>query len=255
MASSRIRSAGGFTLLELMISLALLGVMLAMTYSVFATALSSVPFGEDLASRSARLRAATSLLTRQIRSIVAYPSEGEEDSTPCYFQGFKDRFDFITAAPQSRGGEGLGWVTYWTDGHSLWMAERLIISSSTIRDQATGEAQQTEDHEVQLLDGFQQVVFRYQRVDGIDEVENLDEWDPFEEQALPSAILVELHGQGREDSLFFQIPIMMVAYGLGGYDCEAGFANRDRGEGALDAGEGGNAPGIDTPPQLLDFEP
>ncbi len=227
MPSSRLRSAGGFTLLELMISIALLGVMLAMTYSVFATALSSVPIGEDLANRSARLRAATSVITRQIRSIVAYPTTVEDESTPCYFRGFKDGFDFITAAPQSQGGEGMAWVAYRTDGHSLWMAERLLISPSTLRDQLAGEAKPAEEHELQLLDGFERVVFRYQRVDGVDEVENLDEWDPIEEQALPSAIVIELHGRGREDSLFFQIPVMMVAYGLGSFDCEAGFANRD----------------------------
>jgi len=237
------RREAGFTLLELMISLALLGVMMAMAYSVFATALASVPLGEDLAGRSARLRAATSILTRQIRSIVPFPSEGEEDSTPCYFTGHPDSFDFITAAPQSRGGEGLGWVKYWTDGHSLFMAERLI-SSSAIRPETEENLQQ--ESEVELLGGFQRVQFAYQRVDGID-AENRDEWNAFEEQALPSSVIISLEGHGRDDSLFFQIPIMVVAYGLGGYDCEGGFANReglgDDGGDDRDDGGGGEMGG------------
>ena len=58
MATEQRTSESGFTLLELMISLTLLGVMLAMVYSVFATALAAVPRGENVAAQSARMDAA-----------------------------------------------------------------------------------------------------------------------------------------------------------------------------------------------------
>src|SRR5262245_45567604 len=98
-------SSAGFTLLELMFSRTLLGVMLSMVYSVCATALAAVPRGEEVAARSARMRAATSLLARQVRSIISFPVEGEEESTPCYFWGNRYSFEFVTATPQHNGGE------------------------------------------------------------------------------------------------------------------------------------------------------
>jgi len=231
------RSESGFTLLELMISLTLLAVMLVMAYSVFATALSSVPRGEDAAARSARMRAATSLLARQVRSIVAYPVEGEEESTPCYFWGDPYSFGFITAAPQHNGGEGLGWVTYWSDGSSFWMAERIIFSASAM----SGDTPEPTS-EIKLLDGLSGARFQYLRLDGTDS-EWRDSWDPFEEQTLPGAIRITLNGLGVGDSYWIQeIPVMLVAYGLGSYDCEGGFADRELFDG--DDGDA-EAPGRD----------
>ncbi|MEW6272318.1 MAG: prepilin-type N-terminal cleavage/methylation domain-containing protein [Thermodesulfobacteriota bacterium] len=240
--SRRAHGESGFTLLELMISMALLGVMLAMAYSVFATALASVPRGEDVAARSARMRAATSLLARQVRSIVAYPVEGEEESTPCYFWGDAYSFGFITAAPQHNGGEGLGWVTYWSDGSGFWMAERVIFSASAMAGDAPEAAS-----EIKLLDGLSGARFQYLRLDGTDS-EWRDAWDPFEEQTLPGAIRITLDGLGVGDSYWIQeIPVMMVAYGLGTYDCEGGFAERE-----LEGGE--SNPSAGCPPDDPDCE-
>jgi general secretion pathway protein J len=232
----------GFTLLELMISLTLLGVMLTMVYSVFATALASVPRGEDVAVQSARMRAATSLLTRQVRSIIPYQVEGEDESTPCYFMGNPGYFDFYTAAPQRNGGEGLAHVTYWTDGHTLWMAEVLVQSSTT----DTGEQRPAPSPAaVVLLEGLTSAEFKYRRVDGTDDVDNefRDSWDSFEEQMLPGAVRIWLTGLGVGNSYWVQeIPIMLVSYGLGAYDCESGFGNRDLEDGGSDANSNGTTP-------------
>jgi general secretion pathway protein J len=234
---SRVASSSGFTLLELMISLTLLGVMLAMVYSVFATALAAVPRGEDVAARSARMRAATSLLARQVRSIISFPLEGEEESTPCYFWGNGYSFQFITATPQHNGGEGLAEVTYSTDGTSLAMSEKMVLSGASI----TGE-QQVSARTMTLLYGLKSVRFQYLRLDGTDS-EWRDEWDPYEEQTLPGAIRVTIDGLGVGDSYWIQeIPIMLVSYGLGSYDCEGGFGQR---EGGTDT-EGGVIPDPDT---------
>jgi general secretion pathway protein J len=216
------RGESGFTLLELMISLTLLAVMLAMVYSVFATALAAVPRGEGVAAASARMRGATSLLARQVRSMVSYPLEGEEESTPCLFFGEPSWFRFVTSAPQHNGGEGLAAALYWTDGASLWLREEVIVSPSTL----TGE-QNIPTTNVKLMDGLASVRFQYLRLDGTDS-EWRDGWDPFEEQTLPGAIRVTIDGLGVGNSYWIQeIPIMLVSYGLGSYDCEGGFGNED----------------------------
>ena len=239
MAGRRRQAANehGFTLLELMIALTLLGVMLTMVYSVFATALAAVPRGEEVAAQSARMRAATSLMSRQVRSIIPYPMEGEDESTPCYFAGNSNYFDFFTAAPQHNGGEGLARVLYWTDGSSLSMAEQLVLASTgTAGDQPAAPVPTTNG--IQLLTGLAGVRFQYLRVDGGD-TEWRDSWDSFEEQTLPGAVRVMVDGLGVGNSYWVQeIPLMLVSYGLGSYDCESGFGNKDQDNGGDNDNDG-----------------
>lgn len=222
----------GFTLLELLISMSLLAVMMTMTYSVFYTAMSAVPRGEAAAEISARLRIATSLITRQVRSLVDYPAETDEEVHP-YFVGDQQGFSFITAAPQLGGGEGLGWVTYSSDGSALAMAERLIFSTGGLSEdeesedfadpeEAMGDASAPEAAETVLLAGLEAVAFEYLRLDGT-EGEWLEEWDGLEEQTLPAAIRLTVEGLGLGGSAWVQeIPVISVVYALGAYDSEAG---------------------------------
>ncbi len=206
----------GFTLLELLISLSLLGVMLAMAFGVFVTAMGAVPRGEAMAERSARLRVATGLLAKQVRSMVNYPAQSEDEETYPFFWGEPSSFSFITAAPQHNGGEGLGWVTYWTDGRSLAMGERLIFSMSSIAGGGADASGQTV-----LLDGLTGVRFEYLRLEG-DESEWRESWDGLEEQGLPAAIRVTIEGLDRGQTYWVEeIPVMPVVYGLGAYDAEA----------------------------------
>ncbi len=218
------RSPGGFTLLELMISLALLGVILAMAYSAFSTALAAVPRGERALDRAARLRMASSILARQVRSIVNYPAFTDDEVHP-YFWGEPTSFGFITAAPQRRGGEGLGWVTYWlTDEGALAMAERSVFSTRSV----SGDEPERSSETV-LLDGIEGARFEYLRLEG-DESEWVGRWDSLEEQSLPGAIRVTLEGVGTGGSAWIQeIPVVAVVYGLGAYDAELGlFDDFDR---------------------------
>jgi hypothetical protein len=211
--------------------------MLTMVYSVFATALAAVPRGEDVAAESARMRAATSLMARQVRSIISYPVEGEDQSTPCYFWGDGYSFEFVTAAPQHNGGEGLARVTYMTDGHSLSMREEVLVSPEQF-----SPDQQRAASQVLLLGGLSSVRFQYLRLDGSDS-EWRENWDPDEEQTLPGAVRITLDGLGVGNSYWVQeIPLMMVSYGLGSYDCEGGFGDRD-----FDGGGPGRNPNCTNP--------
>jgi prepilin-type N-terminal cleavage/methylation domain-containing protein len=242
-ASTRIPSSGerGFTLLELMISMVLLAVMMAMTYSAFSTAMGAVPRGEDAADRAGRLRMATSLLTRQVRSLVNYPAYTEDEVHP-YFntdakycpEGAVSCFSFITGAPQLNGGEGLAWVTYWTDGATLWMAERAIFSVQAISGDAPDPTAQTV-----LFSGLRGANFQYLRLEGTDS-EWVNAWDPMEEQALPGAIRITLDGIGNSGSYWIQeIPIMTVVYGLGNYDPEMDLDSFPRPDDLEDGGDDG----------------
>ena len=207
----------GFTLLELMISLTLLSMMMAMVFSVFATATESIPRGEAAAERSARLRMATSLMTRQIRSLVDYPAEGEDEEIHPFFNGDENSFSFITAAPQLGRGDGLGWVTYWVEEGTLYLSERSIFSSGTFVDEDQGSFA-----EATLLTGLAGHRFEYLRLEG-DVSEWVGGWDGLEEQSPPGAIRITIDGLGLTGSYWIQeIPIMTVVYALGTYDSDLG---------------------------------
>jgi prepilin-type N-terminal cleavage/methylation domain-containing protein len=228
-AAERAGDERGFTLLELMISLSLLAVMLAMAYSVFATGMNAVPRGEAIAERSARLRAATSILSRQVHSMVNYPAHNDQDEEFPYFIGNSHYFQFITASPQHAGGEGLAWVTYWSDDRNFWLAERLIFSSGVL----TGTAPDPSGQAL-LLDGLHGTKFQYLHLEG-EESEWRDSWDGSEDQNLPGAIRVVIDGLGLGETYWIQeIPVMVVAYGLGQYDPENMLHQPD-----TDNGEGG----------------
>lgn len=220
----------GFTLLELLISISLLSVMLVMTYSVFQTAMSAVPRGEEVVDLSARLGMATSIMTRQVRSMVDYPAETDSEYHT-FFVGEDSGFSFVTSAPQLGGGEGLSWVTYSSaDGSSLSLTERKIFSTA----QFSAEESQAplglsefdsreEAAQTVLIAGLESVRFEYLRLDGMDD-EWIDTWDALEEANPPGAVRVTVEGLGLAgDSYWVQeIPVMVVVYQLGNYDSDIG---------------------------------
>jgi len=200
-----------------MISLTLLTMMMGMVFSVFATATDSIPRGEAAAERSARLRMATALMTRQIRSLVDYPAETEDEEIHSFFNGDGEGFSFITAAPQMGRGDGLGWVTYWVADGDLKFSERLIFSAGAfVAEQESSAAEAT------LLAGIAGHRFEYLRLEG-DTSEWVEIWEGLEEQTPPAAIRVTIEGLGLSDSYWIQeIPIMTVVYSLGTYDSDLG---------------------------------
>jgi general secretion pathway protein J len=225
------RGQEGFTLLELIIALSLLAIMVAMTAGVLATALSAVPRGEASAARSARLRAATAVIAKQVRSTVNYPAHTDEEETFPYFWGDSNSFSFITAAPQHHGGEGLGWVTYWSDGRTLWMGERLIFSMEAVSGAAPDPS-----HQTALLEGLSATRFQYLRLEG-DDGEWRDSWDGLDEQSLPAAVRITLEGVNAGQTYWVEeIPVMTVVYGLGAYDAEVAIQGQD--EEIDDPGDG-----------------
>lgn len=221
------RAEAGFTLLELMISLSLLGFMMAMTYSVFWTATQNVPRGEEMAERTARLRVASDMLSRQIHSVVNYPAMSDETEVYPFFRGGPDWVTFVTAAPQGRGGEGLGWVTYWLKGRSLMVSERMIFSVDSI-----GDPETLASSEAVLLEGVSGLSLEYLRLEGVDPDarEWVGSWDGAEEQSMPAAIRLLVKGAGPTGSEWLQeIPIMVVAYGLGNESQETEIDDDDDG--------------------------
>src|SRR5262245_23991812 len=111
MRSSRPARDGGFTLMEVVLAMTSLAMLTAIVYAAFHLGTRALEKGQAAVVTEQRLRVASDVLTRQIKSIVAYPARNDDDGSFYYFRGSPSRMSFVTAAGL-QGGGGLVEVTY-----------------------------------------------------------------------------------------------------------------------------------------------
>ena len=204
-------SRRGFTLLELMLAMSALALIAAICYGAFHLGIRAVERGEVAVVTAQRLRVASDVLIRQVKSTVAYTVCNDEDETYPYFFGTATSMSFITAAGLEGGG-GLTRVAYQlVEGPTrLVMSEGSRFSAPSLGGGA-GLPPPT-DRTAVLLDGFKSLRFQYMMNDGVD-TEWRDEWDSYEEEMLPAAVRVLIDGlPGIElDTWGQEIPLMLIS--------------------------------------------
>jgi general secretion pathway protein J len=172
----------GFTLLEVVIALAIVGALLAIAFGGLRVALAAWRKGEDRAEVHQHARTLTAVLARSIAGAYPYRIAAEDAPEPVVqFDGYADRFSFVTLeapfplAPaiaftavrlELEGGEEPGLV----------VRERALPN----RDVFSKAASVFRDPAVTALS------FRYLRPDGSWE----DRWDGAGEEGLPAAVQV-----------------------------------------------------------------
>ena len=103
-------ATAGFTLLEMVLAMTALVLISAICYGAFHTGMRAVQAGTCAVTTAQRLRVASDVFTRQIRSVEPFPDySGAFEEV--YFRGRSDSVRFVTAAAQLGGG-GLALVTY-----------------------------------------------------------------------------------------------------------------------------------------------
>ena len=109
MNGSIIKHHAGFTLLELLIAMALLGILLVMLYSGFNVGIKSWDKGEAHADKLNEIRIAQEFLRRQLRQSVTVFRNDAVTGRALYFTGESDRIGWV--APMLRY-LGLGGLYY-----------------------------------------------------------------------------------------------------------------------------------------------
>jgi general secretion pathway protein J len=202
----------GFTLLEVVLAMVALALLTAICYAAFHLGMRAVERGEVAVVTSQRLRVASDILIRQIKSTVAYPARNEDEEVYPYFMGSATSMTFVTAAGL-QGGGGLSRVVYQVveNPTRLVIAESPYLSPDAL---GTGPVEQPGDHAAVLLDGFRSLKFEYMMNDGVD-TEWRGEWDGHEEEMLPGAVRIVVDGlPGTGEGVWGQeIPIMTTNYG------------------------------------------
>jgi len=178
----------GFTLLEVVIALAIVGALLAVAFGGLRVGLAAWQKGEDRAEAHQHARALMTLLARSIGSAYPYRIAPEDAPEPLVqFDGYADRLSFVAlAAPFPLAAS----VAFTAVSFAGGDAGGLIVRERALPNrQIFAEAGVVfRDPEVTTLG------FRYLRPEGDWE----DRWDGAVEAELPAAVQVSL-GTTRRD--------------------------------------------------------
>lgn len=94
------RRPAGFTLLELVIALAIVGALLVIAFGGLRVALAAWTQGEERAGAHQHLRGVTVVLTRALNAAYPYRAGiGPAPDPVILFRGTRDRVEFVTQAP------------------------------------------------------------------------------------------------------------------------------------------------------------
>lgn len=185
----------GFTLLELMISIAMLGIIVVIVTGAFRLGFSSFEKGEDNIKKMERIRASLSIIDAQIQSEIPLGETGDGTDKKYYFKGERDSLKFSTNYSIWGGERGYVIVSYKVisedNGKQSLYASENIIGIENIR-------------EIKLLDSFDKIEFEYFYKGQTDEKGQwLDQWS--DEKNVPEKIRLNLI-YGIKD-LSFTIPM------------------------------------------------
>ncbi|MDH4266818.1 MAG: prepilin-type N-terminal cleavage/methylation domain-containing protein [Deltaproteobacteria bacterium] len=209
MAKSR-----GFTLVEVMITLTILGFILLMIFGVFRLALSAWEKGENLKEDYQQVRITSQLISRQIKSIVPYKIKSRKaEGNYMAFEGKARSVKFVSALPlKTRQPQGFVYVIYdfkkseKGDG-TLVLYEQRVLNRDFMSENPR------EESGVPLIEHLAEVRFEYYREEDAQKnqaAEWVEEWNTREEKDLPRAIRITLFGKKGEKSEE-RIPFTLLA--------------------------------------------
>jgi general secretion pathway protein J len=189
----------GFTLLEMMIALALTGLLSLVAYTSLALSLKALRHGQVAAEHLQELRVAQTILTRSLSSAVRGSLEHQR-----YFVGNPGEMRFFTPVPLEA--YNLGGIYHWRvlagqdESDQLVLAVEQTKNVNWFRDPEGVEVRQI------LVGHVSELRFAYGRGD-----REVETWDAAENNALPDWVRVYLTPKGREPVVLF-IPIHVSDY-------------------------------------------
>jgi general secretion pathway protein J len=189
----------GFTLLEMMIALALTGLLSLVAYTSLALSLKALRHGQVAAEHLQELRVAQTILTRSLSSAVRGSLEHQR-----YFVGNPGEMRFFTPVPLEA--YNLGGIYHWRvlagqdESDQSVLAVEQTKNVNWFRDPEGVEVRQI------LVGHVSELRFAYGRGD-----QEVETWDAAENNALPDWVRVYLTPKGREPVVLF-IPIHVSDY-------------------------------------------
>ena len=198
-------AASGFTLIEVVLALAIFALMAAILYGAFSLGHSAVEKSETNATRNQKQRAIADLLGNYLRSAFPY-KEAAQDPT-VFFSGESDAVTFVSAYSQAMGGRGMAMIRLTKEQDGAERVALRVDETAPVRianeDMASGQS-----YGLRFEAGMRALRFAY--LDPQAEDENWqDRWDGRERRALPRAVAISFVNANGEE-LRWVFPLMMT---------------------------------------------
>ena len=183
------RSARGFTLLEVMLALLLLGLLLAGTVGAIRTAVHAMHSGEQAIDRTSRMRVAQEFIRHQVSRIMPLAFARDENTNSNFvFDGRRDFMRFVAPMPGylGHGGAYVQKLSLERGNNGTQLVFRHALLNGFDPDDAFADA---EREPVILLEHIQRARFRFR---AMDDRGKLGEWTDDWDQAGRSPLLVRV---------------------------------------------------------------
>lgn len=200
----------GFTLLELIIAFAILGVIILIIGSGLRIGVKAWEKGEEIVDETQRIRILWERLSFEIRSTYPYQTDKMADKKIA-FEGKSDSISFVTSAVETDGKGGMKWVSYYTKDNGLMLKEKRLPDKEL--DEAKGK-------EIILNPWIKDIRFEYYE-------KNKEDWETYwdskEKGRLPEVIKVSIYlkqkGSNRKEEL--SLPPLLISVPIA-YSTEGG---------------------------------
>lgn len=184
------RRQTGFTLLELVVAITLMGLVLVVLYSGLRLGLNGWDSGEQRAEATNRLRLAQEFLRRQLMQSLTVYAINEEQKKVVAFTGQPDRIEFVAPMLTQLGQGGLYRMRIEINDNRLWIRWRPYLPT----DPEAGE-----ERETVLLEGVSDVEWAYFGPEQDSQLESPPRWHPNwgNTQRRPQLVRLNLHLRGQ----------------------------------------------------------
>jgi general secretion pathway protein J len=188
--------ARAFTLLEVMITLTILGFILLMIFGVFRLGLSAWEKGESGKEEYQRMRIASQLIFQQVKSVIPYKIKSQKaEGDFLAFEGKARSLKFVsTLSLKTRLPSGFVYAFYeFQEGGEK--GGRLILYEGRVLNKNFMDEPPPQEAAVPLFEGLAEVRFEYYKGENPETNpagEWMEEWNAKEEKELPKALRITL---------------------------------------------------------------
>jgi len=202
----RVRNNDGFTLLELTISIMLIGIIVLIVVGAMRLGMRSVESGERKIDSSERAQSSLNIIDSQIQSFVPLSYVSEDGTRKYYFKGERESMQFSTNYSIWGGERGYVTATYSvrTDESGRQV---LYVSENVVGMEGT--------RETGLFDSFERIYFEYFfKAPTEQEGKWVDQWT--DETSTPQKVRLHFVEGPNDLSMIIPFRVRGSASGLGG---------------------------------------
>jgi len=199
-------SISGFTLLELMLSLAILGIVLLIIFGALRIGTRAWEKGEKDIAVHQRQRAVLGLLSREIASACIYEIKLGEDGF--YFKGSESTMEFVSRGPIVPGAlTGVVFAKYKVQEGDAQGKKELGLYEKDAGFLKEEDLENNDDF-LTLISGLEALRFEYLK-EGDDGAEPQWQavWDPSEKKGLPLAVKIVMKQDSETAPITLVVPI------------------------------------------------